>query len=74
MADEEVHRTPSGKKLVVTQRTIEITLADLHLQPGNPIPPELTGGMEGFVVGNCGHRVAGSEWRAGFRNCERCGE
>lgn len=44
------------------------------LQPGDPIPVERTGGMEGFVVGECGHRVAGSEWRAGFRNCERCGE
>lgn len=42
------------------------------LQPGDPIPPERTGGMTGFVVGECGHRVAGSEWRAGFRNCERC--
>lgn len=44
------------------------------LQPGDPIPPERTGGMEGFVVGECGHRVAASEWRAGFRNCERCGQ
>ena len=44
------------------------------LKPGDPIPPERTGGMQGFVVGECGHRVAGSEWRAGFRNCERCGE
>ena len=44
------------------------------LKPGDPIPPERTGGMTGFVVGECGHRLAGSEWRAGFRNCERCGE
>ena len=43
------------------------------VEPGDPIPPEHTGGMTGFVVGECGHRVAGSEWRAGFRNCERCG-
>jgi hypothetical protein len=42
------------------------------LQPGDPIPPERTGGMEGFVVGECGHRVARSEWDAGFRTCERC--
>jgi hypothetical protein len=42
------------------------------LQPGDPIPPERTGGMTGFVVGECGHRVAGSEWQAGFRTCERC--
>lgn len=40
---------------------------------GSAIPPEMTGGMTGFVVGKCGHRVAGSEWAAGFRNCERCG-
>lgn len=26
----------------------------------------------GFVVGDCGHAVAGSEWRAGLRKCERC--
>jgi hypothetical protein len=44
------------------------------LSPGDPIPPERTGGMTGFVAGNCGHRVAASEWGAGFRNCERCGE
>lgn len=27
----------------------------------------------GMVAGWCGHAVALSEWRAGFRNCERCG-
>lgn len=30
------------------------------------------GHMPGYYVGRCGHRVAGSEWRAGFRVCERC--
>jgi hypothetical protein len=43
------------------------------LVPGDPIPPEETGGMRGFVVGMCGHRLAQSEWNAGFRNCERDG-
>jgi hypothetical protein len=43
------------------------------LKPGDPIPPSQTGGMTGFVVGECGHRVAGSEWHAGYRNCEGCG-
>lgn len=40
-----------------------------------PIPFE-HGGMvyPGFVAGWCGHRVAESEWRAGFRVCERCPE
>jgi hypothetical protein len=45
----------------------------VYPQPGAPIPLELNGGMAGFVVGECGHRVAESEWRAGFRNCERDG-
>lgn len=35
--------------------------------PGSEIP-----GQPGFVVATCGHRVAASEWRAGFRTCERC--
>jgi hypothetical protein len=45
----------------------------VYPQPGAPIPLELNGGMAGYVVGKCGHRVAESEWRAGFRNCERDG-
>lgn len=36
-------------------------------EPGSEIP-----GLPGFVVGTCEHRVAASEWRAGFRTCERC--
>jgi hypothetical protein len=40
--------------------------------PGNPVPPESNAGRPGFVVGECWHAVAGSEWRAGFRACERC--
>jgi hypothetical protein len=35
--------------------------------PGSTIPDQ-----PGFVVGECTHRVAGSEWRAGFTTCERC--
>jgi hypothetical protein len=35
--------------------------------PGSEIPDQ-----PGYVVGECGHRVAASEWRAGFRVCERC--
>jgi hypothetical protein len=30
------------------------------------------GGRPGYVAGTCGHAMAFSEWRAGFRNCERC--
>lgn len=36
-------------------------------EPGSDIPDQ-----PGYVVGRCGHRVAGSEWRSGFRVCERC--
>jgi hypothetical protein len=36
-------------------------------RPGSPVPDR-----PGFVVAECGHRVAASEWRAGFRQCERC--
>lgn len=36
-------------------------------EPGSAIPD-----MPGYVVGKCTHRVAASEWRAGFRVCERC--
>ncbi|MGI5223587.1 hypothetical protein [Actinoallomurus sp. CA-142502] len=35
--------------------------------PGSDIPDQ-----PGYVVGTCGHRVAASEWRAGYRVCERC--
>jgi uncharacterized protein YbaR (Trm112 family) len=35
--------------------------------PGSAIPDQA-----GYVVGECTHRVAASEWRVGFRVCERC--
>lgn len=41
--------------------------APIYPAPGSEIP-----GQPGYVVATCGHRVAGSEWRAGFRTCERC--
>lgn len=42
-------------------------------EPGSVIPPEENGGQEGYVVGNCGHRMFPSDRAAGFLNCERCG-
>ena len=36
-------------------------------EPGSYIPDQ-----PGFVVAECGHRVANQEWRVGFRTCERC--
>jgi hypothetical protein len=65
--------TAAGWPAEVTTGPLVRVTAKVELQPGDPIPLERTGGMTGFVVGECGHRVAGSEWRAGFRNCERCG-
>jgi hypothetical protein len=38
---------------------------------GEPFVSDL-GPRPGYVVGQCGHAVAGSEWAAGFRTCERC--
>ncbi|NEA22637.1 DUF6197 family protein [Actinomadura bangladeshensis] len=35
--------------------------------PGSEVPDR-----PGYLVAECGHSVAGSEWRAGFRTCERC--
>lgn len=40
---------------------------NITLAPGSVIPDQ-----PGYVVGTCGHRLARSEWRAGFRACERC--
>lgn len=40
---------------------------DLHIPVGKPFP-----GRPGYVTGQCGHAVAGSEWRAGYRVCEHC--
>jgi len=53
-----------------------------HEEPSDYMAPDLdeapvpfdpgTGPVPGYVAGRCGHRVAASEWRAGFRVCERC--
>lgn len=40
--------------------------------PGDPFVSEAFGPREGYVVGECAHAVAQSEWNAGFRKCERC--
>lgn len=43
---------------------------DFTQTAGQPFNPG-TGVQEGYVAGVCGHRVAQSEWKAGFRHCER---
>lgn len=55
------------------RRERDALAADLAAGPRELVPGESIPSMPGYVVGKCGHRVAGSEWRAGFRNCERCG-
>lgn len=46
---------------------------DVPLARDLPVPFVANGvAYPGFVAGWCGHRVAESEWRAGFRVCERC--
>lgn len=46
---------------------------EVTAEMGGPVPFDPgTGPVPGFVAGHCGHRVAESEWRAGFRTCERC--
>jgi hypothetical protein len=37
---------------------------------GTPFPDPL--GRPGRVTALCGHSIAGSEWRSGFRWCEQC--
>jgi hypothetical protein len=45
----------------------------LYLGPDRPIAFNAgLGDTPGFVAGWCEHRVAWSEWRAGYRTCERC--
>lgn len=44
----------------------------VDITDGVPYVGPLHGPMDGYVVGLCGHRVAGTEWRAGLRVCERC--
>jgi hypothetical protein len=41
--------------------------------PGGSTPFDPgTGPQVGYVAGDCGHRVAVSEWNVGLRTCERC--
>jgi hypothetical protein len=50
--------------------------AGLTYDQDAPVSPAVVGrpfpGRPGYVTGECGHAVAGSEWQAGFRRCEHC--
>lgn len=45
--------------------------ANIGWTPGEPFN-DGNGIVPGYVAGKCGHRVAQSEWEAGFETCERC--
>jgi hypothetical protein len=47
-------------------------LAEHYLRVAGEPFVSAEGPRPGYVVGRCGHAVAASEWRAGFRVCERC--
>lgn len=49
------------------QRRYQVTFT-----PGEPFVSEAFGPRPGYVVGDCAHAVAQSEWNAGLRKCERC--
>lgn len=55
----------AGTMMALTDRGREFLAQSVPFDPG-------TGPTPGYVAGRCGHRVAESEWRAGFRVCERC--
>jgi hypothetical protein len=49
---------------------MSVTVFGAEVVPaGEPFP----GFGDGYVTGLCGHRVARSEWAAGYRACEHCG-
>jgi excisionase family DNA binding protein len=60
-------RTLGGHRRYRTAEVYALLNGEAYPAPGSDIP-----GQPGYVVAVCGHRVAGSEWRAGFRACERC--
>jgi hypothetical protein len=55
-----LYRTPDGRLNV-----------NGPVDPNYPAPGSAIPGQPGYVVAECGHRLAASEWRAVFRNCER---
>jgi hypothetical protein len=52
--------------------TVTATVPPDYDLPAYPEVGSVIPDMPGYRVGRCGHRVAASEWRAGFRTCERC--
>jgi hypothetical protein len=64
-----VTRSLAGKGLVERVQEKRTNLVGYaRTLAGSPFP-----GRPGYVTGLCAHAVAGSEWRAGRRWCERCG-
>lgn len=63
---------PHGEYVPVCEQTYSAAIVALdELMPVTFESVEF-GEMPGYVRGRCEHRVARSEWRAGFRVCEGC--
>lgn len=44
----------------------------IRWDPSEDLSGSMFPGRPGYLTGTCGHAVAQSEWKAGFRTCERC--
>lgn len=74
---EALHDLTTGRTYEGVRTTVFHRTDNRHPDAGQPFvtgPPDALVNhppRTGYVVGYCGHAVAGSEWRAGFRVCER---
>lgn len=68
----DVERALTGPEMPAGDTTEERAAGSGEDTPAYPAPGSQIPDQPGYIVGACGHRVAGSEWRAGFRTCERC--
>lgn len=67
MRVQEIARQQYHAALAATQADGPAPQEPVYPEPGSSIPD-----WPGYVVGTCQHRIAESEWRAGYRACERC--
>jgi hypothetical protein len=61
-----------GRTVEQVTAALRAAAAEPAIGVGYPVPGSAIPDKPGYVVGECGHRVAGQEWRNGFRTCERC--
>jgi hypothetical protein len=74
----EPERLQAGAQFLIYDDQTVSVVVNPETCMASPIPcnvvffNEEIGYRAGYVPGDCGHAVAGMEWRAGLRNCERC--